>query len=112
MNHFVLSMFRVFTLGLVLWTGVAGHAEEKGAKQPQPSQTEAQAPAPAKEGAVNINTASESELDTLPRIGPAIAKRIIAFREEHGGFKSLEELMSVSGIGEKTFARLKDQITL
>lgn len=59
---------------------------------------------------ININTATLEELDKLPRIGPAIGKRIIAFREEHGGFKAPEELMNVSGIGEKTFARLKDLI--
>ena len=61
---------------------------------------------------VNINTAGLEELTTLPRIGPVIAQRIIEFRKEHEGFKQLEELMNVRGIGQKTFDRLAAQITL
>lgn len=61
---------------------------------------------------ININTAGVDELTKLPRIGPKIAERIIAFREEHGGFKSVEELMNVQGIGQKTFEKLKDQIEI
>ncbi|MEO6505452.1 MAG: helix-hairpin-helix domain-containing protein [Terrimesophilobacter sp.] len=63
-------------------------------------------------GKVNINTGSESDLETLPRVGPAMAKRIIAWREANGRFTSIEDLMSVTGIGEKTFAGLKDLVTL
>lgn len=61
---------------------------------------------------VNINTASAQELEALPRIGPATAQRIIAFREAHEGFKRAEELMNVKGIGTKTFERLEPLITL
>lgn len=61
---------------------------------------------------ININQAGEEELVRLPRIGPVIAKRIIAFREEHGGFKKLTELMNVRGIGEKTFQGLLPLIRL
>lgn len=61
---------------------------------------------------VNINTASESDLETLPRVGPAMAKRIIAWREDNGRFATVEDLMSVTGIGEKTFAELKDLVTV
>ena len=64
------------------------------------------------EARVNINTAGETALDTLPGVGPAIAKRIIALREENGAFKSVEELMNVKGIGDKTFDKLKDRITI
>lgn len=52
-------------------------------------------------GIVNVNTASESELETLPGIGPSTAKRIVADREEKGPFESVEDLTRVSGIGEK-----------
>jgi len=60
---------------------------------------------------VNINTASAAQLETLPRIGPAIARRIIAYREENGPFKRPAELMNVKGIGESIFMQLKELIT-
>lgn len=61
---------------------------------------------------ININTASAVELQKLPRIGPKIAERIIEFRETHGKFKKIEEIMKVRGIGESTFNQIKDQITV
>jgi competence protein ComEA len=63
-------------------------------------------------GKVNINTASEADLETLPRVGPTMAKRIIAWRQANGRFTAVEDLMSVTGIGEKTFAELKDLVTV
>ena len=64
------------------------------------------------EGKVNINTADEKGLDSLPGIGAAYAQRIIDYRNQNGGFKSLEDLKKIKGIGDKTFEKLKDQITL
>jgi competence protein ComEA len=61
---------------------------------------------------VNINTASVSELETLPQIGPKVAQRIVDFRTQNGKFKKIEELMKIKGIGEKTFDKLKDLITV
>lgn len=61
---------------------------------------------------ININTASLSELDTLPGIGPTTAQRIIEYREQNGGFNSIEEIMNVSGIGEAKFEKIKDLITI
>lgn len=63
-------------------------------------------------GKVNLNTADSAALETLPRVGPAIAARILAWRETNGRFTSVEDLMSVSGIGDKTFAGLKDLVTV
>ncbi|MBD7910616.1 MULTISPECIES: helix-hairpin-helix domain-containing protein [Clostridium] len=60
---------------------------------------------------ININTANETELDTLPGIGLTRAKDIIRYREEKGGFKSIEDLKNVKGIGESSFEKLKDKIT-
>jgi competence protein ComEA len=62
-------------------------------------------------GKVNINTADEPTLETLPRVGPAMAARILAWRAANGRFTAVEDLMSVSGIGEKTFDGLKDLVT-
>jgi len=59
---------------------------------------------------VNINTATLSELDSLPGIGPQKAGEIIAYREEHGPFEKIEEIENVSGIGPATFEKLKDLI--
>lgn len=61
---------------------------------------------------ISINSASNSELQELTGVGPAIAEKILLYRSKNGGFKSLEDLKNVSGIGDKTFEKLKDQITL
>jgi competence protein ComEA len=61
---------------------------------------------------VNINTANSEQLSLLPRVGPTVAQRIVDFRQENGRFQSLEDLMLVRGIGEKTFELIKPYITL
>jgi competence protein ComEA len=63
-------------------------------------------------GQVNINTATLAELEILPRIGPAIAQRIIDYRTQNGPFNTIEEIMNVRGIGPATFAQIKDRITV
>lgn len=62
--------------------------------------------------AVNINTASETELTALPGVGPAKAKAIVAYRKQHGQFKTLDELKNVKGIGEGIFSKLKNEATV
>lgn len=81
-----------------------------------------EAPAPADNAApsdssqsgalININTATQEELETLPSIGEVRAQAILAYREEHGGFRTTDELMEVSGIGEKIFADISPHITV
>lgn len=59
---------------------------------------------------VNINTATQTELETLPGIGPSIASKIVSYRKENGKFKSIEEIKKVSGIGESKYANIKGLI--
>lgn len=63
-------------------------------------------------GLVDLNTADAALLDTLPRIGPAIAERIIAWREENGGFTTVEDLLAVPGIGDRMLESLRDLVTV
>lgn len=63
-------------------------------------------------GKVNINVAPAPDLEGLPGIGPALAARIIAYREEHGPFESIDDLVRVSGIGSKTLEGFRDLITI
>lgn len=67
---------------------------------------------PTSSGLININTATQAELETLPRIGPATAQKIIAYREQHGPFQTIEELLDVSGIGPVTLADIRELITV
>ena len=63
-------------------------------------------------GKLNINTATEKELQKLPGIGPQLAERIIAHRQAHGPFPSAHHITEVRGIGEKTFLRIRDSISV
>jgi len=73
----------------------------------------ASAAAPAAAGAlININSASVSELDVLDGVGPATAQKIVDYRTANGGFKSIDEIKNVSGIGDAKFAAMKDSITV
>ena len=67
---------------------------------------------PAKPGLVDLNHASEAELLTLPGVGPTRARAILAFREAHGGFTSVSQLLSIKGFGRATLRRLRPLLTL
>ena len=73
---------------------------------------QAQQPAQPAATLVNLNSATQVELEKLPGVGPAMAKQIIEYRQKNGGFKKVEELMNVKGIGEKAFLKLKTLVTV
>ena len=72
----------------------------------------AAAPATAGDKLVNINTASVEELVSLPGIGKAYAQRIVDYRSKNGPFKRVEDLLNVQGIGDKTFERIRERLTV
>jgi len=61
---------------------------------------------------VNLNTASADQLATIPGVGPRMAERIIDYRQKNGSFKKVEDLMNVSGIGEKNFLKMRPLVTV
>lgn len=103
MNRLMMALGVFVILGLAVSTPVL--AQDKAAAKPAKA-----AAAPA--GPVNLNTATQAQLETLPGVGAASAKRIIEYRDKNGKFKKIEELMNVKGIGEKSFLKLKPMITV
>lgn len=95
--------------------GVAEGSSTAASEAPAPEASPAPAEEPVLEEvlvekSVDINQASLEELDRLPGIGPALGQRIIDYREQNNGFYDIEEIMEVSGIGEKTFQKLEPYI--
>jgi competence protein ComEA len=86
----------------------AASASQGSSARRQPAQAVKPEVAPT----INLNTATVKDLETLPGIGAKAAERIIAYREKNGPFKKIEELMNVQGIGEKSFLKLKPQLTV
>ena len=76
------------------------------------SKTPAPKPTATATAPVNLNTATAEQLATIPGVGPKMAERIIDYRQKNGGFKKVEDLMNVSGVGEKSFLKMKPLITV
>ena len=111
--HKASSVAAVLAFALVL----AGMVAELHAQTSKP-RADGGAPAAARSSSkasgaiVNLNTASVADLEQLPGVGAKTAERIIEYRQKKGPFKKVEELMNVQGIGEKSFLKLKPQITV
>ena len=69
-------------------------------------------PAAAPAAVVNLNTATQAQLESLPGLGSKVAERILEYRQKNGAFKKVEDLMNVKGIGEKSFLKLKPLLTV
>jgi len=91
----------VMVVLLILGLGTAAPAAQDTPRRATPA---AKASA---SGPLNLNTATVAQLETLPGIGKSTAERILEYREKIGGFKKIEDLMNVRGIGEKSFLKLK-----
>jgi competence protein ComEA len=99
----VRALFASLVVCFVL-AGVSGlSASAQAGSSPKPA---------AAAAVVNLNTATTTQIATLPGIGEKVAQRIIEYREKNGGFKKIEELMNVKGIGEKSFLKLKPLVTV
>ena len=97
-------MIRMTVMLLVFGLCVASTSAQTNTRS-VPAAAQASAP-------VNLNTANAAQLESLPGISKATAERIIEYREKNGGFKKIEDLMNVRGIGEKSFLQLKPLITV
>lgn len=95
---------------LVLVTILAMAAIPAAASQQKSATKSASTAAPTTP--VNLNTATQSQLETLPGLGAKVAQRIIEYRQKNGNFKKVEDLMNVKGIGEKSFLKLKPMLTV
>ena len=97
-----LMFLTVFALAVV-----ASTAEQKAAASKPAAKATATAAAP-----INLNTATQAQLETLPGVGAKAAERIIEYRQKNGNFKKVEDLMNVKGFGEKAFLKLKPLLTV
>jgi competence protein ComEA len=99
----------------ILMAAILGIAVSAAAASAQSKATTPKAAATATAIAtapVNLNTATAEQLATIPGVGPRMAERIIDYRQKNGGFKKVEDLMNVSGVGEKSFLKMKPLITV
>jgi competence protein ComEA len=93
--------------------GFAGSRAQTGVEVgPMTTPTPQGAALPPSTGKINLNTAGQAELESLPGIGPALAQRILDYREQSGPFKTIEDIQKVKGIGPGIFAKIKDLITV
>jgi competence protein ComEA len=96
-----LNLARKVTDGELIVVGVTGSPSTSGA-----------AASGGGAGPVNLNTATADQLQTLPGVGPVLAQRIVEYRDQHGGFRTVADLRQVTGIGDARYRDLKDRVTV
>jgi competence protein ComEA len=98
-------------LAIVAMAAVPAAAQQSSTKTEKPAAA-AKAERPAATTVVNLNTATQAQLESLPGVGAKVAERILEYRQKNGPFKKVEDLMNVKGIGEKSFLKLKPLLTV
>lgn len=106
-----INQAQVMSDGQQIYVPTKEEAEVQGWK-PEEQDQEAEELKQPEQGKINLNTADLAALQTLSGIGEAKAQAILAYREEHGGFSSVEDLMNVPGIKEGTFLKIKDKLAV
>lgn len=96
-------------LAIVAFAAVPATAQQKSASS-RPAKTTKASAAPT--SPVNLNTATQAQLEALPGVGAKAAQRILEYRQKNGNFKKIEDLMNVKGFGEKSFLKLKSMLTV
>jgi len=100
MHRLSLVAYLLMVLGLAVPAVQAQEKAEKGK------------PVAAASSPINLNTATQAQLETLPGVGSRTAQLIVEHRQKNGGFKKIEELMNIKGIGEKSFLKIKPLVTV
>jgi competence protein ComEA len=101
-------MIRIITAAAIA-LALAGGVNAMAAQSTAGAKPKAAAPATAP---INLNSATAMQLETLPGVGKATAQRIVEYRQKNGGFKKVEDLMNIRGLGEKGFLKIKPLVTV
>jgi competence protein ComEA len=99
-------------LTIVALAAIPAAAQQSTTTTEKPAAVKAEKPSAPAAALVNLNTATQAQLESLPGIGVKVAERILDYRQKNGPFKKIEDLMNVQGIGEKSFLKLKPLLTV